>query len=69
MKHRIQLPFAPPFAQANWENLFNTAKADVIRLSSEIAAAEREIDRLVYEAFALTADEIALLETSLEGQV
>jgi hypothetical protein len=41
----------------------------VIRLSSEIAAAEREIDRLVYEAFELTADEIVLLETSLEGQV
>jgi hypothetical protein len=55
--------------RADWESLFNTAKAEVIRLSSEIAAAEREIDRLVYAAFELTADEIALLEQSLEGQV
>ena len=43
--------------------------AEVKRLTGEIEAAEREIDKLVYEAFDLTPEEIELLENSLEGQV
>jgi len=42
--------------------------AEVHRLTAEIAAAEREIDALVYRLFDLTDDEIALLEVLLEGQ-
>lgn len=55
--------------RADWQALHAEASAEVKRLSAEIAAAEREIDRLVYEAFELTPEEIALLESSLEGQV
>jgi hypothetical protein len=40
----------------------------VRRLTSEIEAAEREIDALVYSLFDLTSEEIALLETSLGGR-
>ncbi len=40
----------------------------VRELSDQIAAAEREIDQIVYALFGLTPDEIALLEASLEGQ-
>ena len=38
------------------------------RLTAEIAEAEREIDAIVYRLFDLTAEEIALLESSLTGQ-
>jgi len=54
--------------RADWEALHAEASAEVKRLSAEIGAAEREIDRLVYEAFELTGEEIALLERSLEDQ-
>ena len=55
--------------RADWEALHAEASAEVKRLTAEIGVAEREIDRLVYEAFDLTGEEIALLEKSLEGQV
>lgn len=59
----------PVKERAQWEELHAEASGRVKELTTEIAAAEREIDRLVYEAFELTGDEIALLEASLEGQV
>jgi len=37
-------------------------------LSDAMAAAEREIDRIVYALFDLTPEEIALLEASPQGQ-
>jgi hypothetical protein len=49
-------------------NLFDRARRRVHALSNQIAAAERDIDRIVYSLFALTPEEIALLEGSLEGQ-
>ena len=55
--------------RADWEALHTEASVEVNRLTAEFEAAEREIDRLVYEAFALTPGEIDLLETSLVGQV
>lgn len=55
--------------RAQWETLHAEAGVEVRRLTEEIRTAEREIDRLVYEAFALTAEEIMLLEKSLMGQV
>lgn len=59
----------PVKERAQWEELHAEASAEVKRLTGEIATAELEIDRLVYEAFELTPEEIALLEKSLEGQV
>ena len=57
----------PVKERAEWEALHSATSAEIIRLSAEIEAAEREIDRLVYEAFDLTTEEIALLEASLDN--
>lgn len=51
-----------------WEQYLAEKSAEVIKLTAEIGAAEREIDALVYKAFGLTPDEIKLLEDSLKGQ-
>lgn len=58
-----------PKDASDWEEMHARASAEVKRLSAEIAQAEQEIDRLVYTAFELTPDEVALLESSLKGQV
>ena len=51
-----------------WEKYLAEKSAEVIKLTAEIEAAEREIDTIVYKLFDLTPDEIRLLEDSLEGQ-
>jgi type I restriction-modification system DNA methylase subunit len=51
-----------------WEKYLAEKSADVIALTAQIEAAEREIDAIVYKLFDLTPDEIKLLEASLEGQ-
>ncbi len=58
----------PVKQRGEWEAYLADSAAEVRRLSAEIAAAEREIDALVYRLFDLTADEIGLLEASLAGQ-
>jgi len=58
-----------PLKQRNeWETFLREEGDKVRQLTAEIGKAEREIDRLVYELFNLTPDEIALLESSLAGQ-
>jgi type I restriction-modification system DNA methylase subunit len=58
-----------PLKQRNeWETFLREEGDKVRRLTAEIEKAEREIDRLVYELFDLTPDEITLLESSLAGQ-
>ena len=54
--------------RGEWEGYLRDNAARVRELSHQIAAAEREIDQVVYRLFNLTPDEIALLEASLEGQ-
>ena len=49
----------------DWEDMFNEGKAEITRLDGEIKAAEDEINRIVYDLFDLTLDEIRLLEESL----
>ena len=58
----------PVKERGQWEAFHAEASAEVKRLTAEIAGAEREIDAIVYAAFDLTADEIALLEASIAGQ-
>jgi SAM-dependent methyltransferase len=58
----------PVKERAQWESYLKENAAKVASLSAAIAAAEREIDELVYQAFDLTPEEIALLESSLAGQ-
>ena len=54
--------------RGEWEAYLADNAARVKTLSAEIAAAEREIDDIVYSLFDLTPQEIALLESSLDGQ-
>ena len=58
----------PVRERAEWETYLSDNTARVRQLSYRIAAAEREIDAIVYALFDFTADEIALLEASLRGQ-
>ena len=54
--------------RGEWEAYLSENAAEVHRLSAEIAAAEREIDAIVYRLFELTPEEIALLESAIAGQ-
>ncbi len=58
----------PVRERGQWEAYLGENAARIRELSDRIAAAEREIDQIVYGLFNLTPDEIALLEASLEGQ-
>ncbi|MDP8997030.1 MAG: N-6 DNA methylase [Pseudomonadota bacterium] len=51
--------------RSDWEDLFTTGKAEIEKLSAEIKRNEDEINRIVYELFDLTPEEIKLLETSI----
>ena len=46
-----------------WEDWITRDRAEIARLSAEIAKAESQIDSIVYSLFDLTPDEIALLES------
>jgi len=58
----------PVRERGQWEAYLSENAARVRELSDRIAAAEGEIDQIVYGLFDLTPDEIALLEASLQGQ-
>ncbi len=53
----------PLSERSAWEDRITRDRAEIARLSAEIAAAEARIDRIVYGLFDLTPDEIALLES------
>lgn len=54
--------------RAEWEGYLALNAAEVRRLSAAIETAERAIDRIVYDLYALTPAEVTLLEGSLQGQ-
>jgi hypothetical protein len=58
----------PVKERGDWEAYLGEKAAEIRRLTDAIAAAERKIDTIVYRLFDLTADEVALLESSLAGQ-
>ena len=62
---RVDIPVKE---RRDWEAYIAESGAEVRRLTSEIEAAEREIDATVYKLFDLTPEEIALLEASLACQ-
>lgn len=45
-----------------WEDYFTQYKAACNALSAQIAATDKEIDRLVYDLYSLTPDEIKVVE-------
>ena len=50
--------------EVEWLNYFNEQKQKVQALKSEIDKADREIDRMVYELYGLTEEEIKIVEES-----
>ena len=58
-KQKIFLSLAQ---QDEWEDYFNQYKADCNALSTQIAATDKEIDRMVYEIYGLSEDEIKAVE-------
>lgn len=55
-----------PLAERSaWEDWITRDRAEIARLSAEIAQAEAQIDSIVYGLFDLTEDEIALLESAV----
>jgi hypothetical protein len=58
----------PVKERGEWEAYLAKNAAKVKALTAEIEKAEREIDTIVYRLFDLTPEEIALLESSIEGQ-
>ena len=54
--------------RGEWETYLTENCIEVEALSATITTSEREIDRIVYTLFDLTAEEINLLEASLAGQ-
>jgi type I restriction-modification system DNA methylase subunit len=50
--------------EAEWEDYFNEQKQKALSLKSEIDNTDREIDRMVYELYGLTEEEIGVVENS-----
>lgn len=48
--------------QDEWEDFFNDYKQQCNELSAQISATDREIDKMVYELYGLTDEEIAIVE-------
>jgi len=55
----------PVRERGDWEAYLGAEAGKVKKLDAEIAAAEREIDAIVYRLFDLTPEEIGLLEASI----
>lgn len=51
--------------QDEWDDYFNSYKTDINKIQSEIEKTDKEIDRLVYELYDLTEEEIRIVETSI----
>ena len=54
----------PLSERSDWEDWIKRDRAEIVRLTAEIAQAEAQINSIVYELFELTEDEIALLEAA-----
>ena len=51
--------------RSDWEDWINRDRAEIARLTAEIAQAEAQIDSIVYDLFNLNEDEIGLLEAAI----
>ena len=48
--------------QDEWEEYFNDYKQQCNELSAQISSTDKEIDKMVYELYGLTDEEIAIVE-------
>ncbi len=60
-KQKIQLSLVQ---QDEWEEYFESYKAEINNLQTQISQTDKEIDRMVYELYGLTEDEIKIVESS-----
>lgn len=60
-RFRQDIPLAD---RSDWEDMLTERRREIEKLNAEIARAEAEIDRIVYDLFDLTAEEIALVEAA-----
>ncbi len=58
-KAKVQLSLAE---EAEWMSYFNTEKQKAQALKTQIAQTDKEIDRMVYELYGLTEEEIKIVE-------
>ena len=58
-KKRIKLSLSD---EAEWEDYFSEQKQKAQTLKAEIDKTDREIDRMVYELYGLTEEEVGIVE-------
>jgi len=58
-KKKVKLSLAE---EAEWEEYFNQEKAKALEIKAKIDATDREIDRMVYQLYGLTEEEIRIVE-------
>ena len=58
-KQKIKLSLSE---EAEWEDYFNQEKSKALAIQSEITKTDKEIDRMVYELYGLTEEEIEIVE-------
>ena len=67
--HRGKEGFEPALSISKdgleWEKIFEENKSKVVDIQYEIDNTDAEIDRLVYELYGLTEEEIQIIENSI----
>lgn len=58
-KKKIKLTLAQ---EAQWEDYFNTEQAKALEIKKQIEDTDKEIDRMVYELYGLTEEEVGIVE-------
>jgi type I restriction-modification system DNA methylase subunit len=62
-KQKVTLSLAD---QSEWKDFFESSKLEINKLQSEIEKTDKEIDKMVYQLYGLTEDEIAIVENSIK---
>ncbi|HQE34712.1 MAG TPA: restriction endonuclease subunit M, partial [Flavobacterium alvei] len=60
-KKKIKLSLSQ---EAEWEDYFTTEAQKVLQLKTQIDTTDKAIDKMVYELYGLSEDEIAIVEKS-----
>jgi len=62
-KQKIKLSLTQ---QDEWENYFDAYKKEINELQTQISQTDNEIDKMVYELYELTEEEILIVENSVK---
>ncbi|MCF6366633.1 MAG: hypothetical protein L3J35_10575, partial [Bacteroidales bacterium] len=62
-KQKIKLSLTQ---QDEWEDYFDTYKQEINQVQTQIAQTDKEIDKMVYELYELTEEEIGIIEGSVK---